>query len=197
MCNTLDSNLQATVTRYTLARLQRIQVLIPIAILASTLARRLPGVLTLSIGLAVMLAFWLVLRSAVTRVGIQTIRVDGDAVRIGTDISIPSSIVERWTFSKGVASLLCGGTSYRLRTSRNSEAGVEDCLRSLLGAPTMLQKRGSTRARLIAGAVMIAGLVATTSAFVFDSIPLAVIGVPSMLIGFAIFATLSSQRIVG
>ena len=98
--STLDPNLQATVTRYTLARLQRIQILIPIAVLASTLARRLPGVLTLSIGLAVMLAFWLVLRGAVTRLGIQTIRVDGDALRIGTDISLPRDTVQRWTFSQ-------------------------------------------------------------------------------------------------
>lgn len=191
-----NSDMQANVTRYTLARLQRIQALIPIAILASILARQLPGILTLSIALAVMVAFWLVLRGAIRRVGIQSVRVDGDAVWIGTDISIPRSTVQRWTFSRGVASLLCGGTSYRLRTNRNSEAGIEECLRSLLGAPTMLQKRGTPRARVIAGAVMIGGVGATISAFAFDSVSLAIIGVPSTLIGFAAFATLSSQRIV-
>ena len=144
-----------------------------------------------------MLAFWLVLRGAVKRLGIQTIRVDGDALRLGTDISLPRDTVQRWTFSKGVANLLCSGTSYRLRATRSSEAGVEDCLRSLLGAPTMLQKRGSLRSRLLAGAVMIGGFAATISAFTFESMPLVVIGVPSIILGFAAFATLSSKRFVG
>jgi len=197
MGSALHPNLQAMVTRYTLARIQRIQLLIPLAVLASTFAQRLPGVLTLSISLAIMAAFWLVLRGAVTRLGLQTVRVDGDVLRIGTDISIPRGEVQRWTFSNGVASLLCGGTSYRLRMDRNSEAGIENCLRSLLGAPTMLQKRGSPRARVTAGAVMVVGLAATATAFVLESMPLVIIGVPATILGFAAFATLSSQRIVG
>jgi hypothetical protein len=64
MSNTPDPALQATVTRYTLTKLQRIQVLIPLGALASTAASRMPGILTLSIGLAVMLAYWLALRGA-------------------------------------------------------------------------------------------------------------------------------------
>lgn len=196
MSNTQDSNLQATVTRYTLAKLQRIQVLIPLGVLASTAVSRLPGLVTLSTGLAVMLAFWLVLRSAITRVGVQTIRVDDDAVWIGTGISIPRDTVRWWTLSKGVTRLFCGGTTYRLRMNRGSETGIENRLRSLLGAPTILQRRGSPRARWIAGAIMVGGLAATIGAFLVDSVPLVIVGIPSMLFGFGAFAALSSRRAV-
>jgi hypothetical protein len=196
MSNTMGAELQATVTRYTLAKLQRIQVLIPLGVLASTAASRLPGILTLSIGLAVMLAFWLVLRSAITRVGVQTIRVDGDAVWIGTGISIPRDSIRWWTCSKAVIRLFCGGTTYRLRTSRDSETGIENCFRSLLGVPTMLQRRGSPRARLIAGAIMVGGVAATIGAFLADSVPLVIVGIPAMLFGFGAFAALSTRRAV-
>jgi len=194
--NTMGPDLEATVTRYTLAKLQRIQVLIPLGVLNSTAARRFPGILTLSIGLAVMLAFWLVLRSAVTRFGVQIVRVDGDAVWLGSGISVPRDSVRWWTCSKGAITLICGGTTYRLRMKRDGETGIERCLRSLLGAPTRPQRRGSPRARLIAGAIMVGGVAALICGFVVNSVALACIGVPSMLLGFGAFAALSSRRAV-
>lgn len=193
MGNPPDQNVQATVTRYTLARLQRIQVLIPIAIGASVLARRVPSILTVVVGLAVMLAIWIVLRDAVTTLGKRTIRVDSDALWIGTDTSIARAAVVRWTFSKGVASLLCSGTSYRLRSKHETAPALEASLRSLLGAPTLLRRRGSPTARLITACVMVGGLAAAASGIALESIPLVVIGIPSLLLGFAAFATLSSR----
>jgi hypothetical protein len=190
-------NLQAKVTSYAIGKLQRIQVLIPIGLVASTLARRLSGLLTLAIGLAVMLAFWLVLRSAIKRMGIQVVSVEGETLRIGTEnVSILSSAVQRWTFSKGVASLLCHGTTYRLRPKRGDESALEGCLSSLLGAPTRLERRGSPKARWLAGSAMICGLVAAACGITYDIMLLGVVGVPTMLIGFGVFAALSTRRIV-
>jgi hypothetical protein len=193
-----SQNLQATVTRFTIAKLQRIQFLIPLGLVASTLARRLPGILTLALALGVMLAFWRVLRSAVRRLGMQTVRFESEALWIGREnIHVARNEVVRWTFSNGVAALLCQGTTYRLRSRRGRDSELADCLRSLLGPPTRLEKRGSPKARLIAGSSMIGGLAAVACGITYDIMPLGVVGVPTMLIGFGIFAALSTRRIVG
>jgi hypothetical protein len=196
MRNPDDPNPQATVTRYTLAKIQRIQFLIPLALVASTLAQRLPGIWTFGFALCVLLAFWLVLRDAIKRLGLHSVRVERDEVWIGNDIRLPREAVQRWTFSNGVAALLCQGTTYRLHSKRDCESALEDCLRSVLGAPTMLERRGSAKARWIAGSVMISGLVAVAAGITFDLMPVFVIGVPSTLIGFGLFAALSSRRVV-
>jgi hypothetical protein len=197
MPSSLGSDLQATVTRYTLARLQRAQLLIPIALIVTTLARRLPGIWTAGMALCILVAIGLLLRSAIERKGLLTVRVENDGVWIGSgDICVPRSAVQRWTFFKGIATLLCDGTSYRLRSKRGQDSELEACLQSLLGAPTRLQRRGSPKARWIAGGIMVCGLVAVPTGIALESMPLAVIGVPAMLIGFGVFAALSSRHAV-
>jgi hypothetical protein len=197
MSNVGDPDLQARVTRYTIAKLQRIQFLIPLGLVASTLARRLPGVWTFGLALCVLLAFWYVLRDAIKRTGLQTVRIERDEMLIGNDeIRIPRAVVQRWTFSKGAASLLCSGTTYRLRSKRGEESDLENSIRSFLGAPAVLERRGTPKARLIAGSVMLSGVVAAVSGVTFDLMPLFVIGIPSTLVGFGFFAALSSRRIV-
>ena len=48
----------------------------------------------------------------------------------------------------------------------------------------------------LAGGIMVCGLVAVPSGIAIESIPLVIIGVPSMLIGFGVFAALSSRQAV-
>lgn len=189
--------IEARTTRYNVKRVRFGQALIPLAMIVTIVARRTEGTLAGFAMLGVLVTAALAFLSAIKRFGWQAVRVERGSVWMGTGPTserIRCEQVRDWTWLNGIARLYGGEISYTLKSRPGSDEALETLLRGLLGKPRGLQRRGSPRARMIALSVAGLGLAACVSAFVFDSVPLIVVGVPAFGIGLATFGALS-QRI--
>jgi hypothetical protein len=164
--------------------------------LVTVFARRSESVVAMVAMVGVLGVALFALLSAIKRFGKQSIRVERGSVWFGPSHErVRSERVRDWTWLNAVARLYGSDTSYTLKACPGSEAILESSLRGLLGAPQSLQRRGTFRARMIALGVAVLGLASCGAAFMLDSIPLVVAGVPAFGIGIATFGALS-QRVV-
>jgi hypothetical protein len=164
--------------------------------LITVFARRSEDVVAMAAMFGVLGLALLALLSAIKPFGKQSIRVERGSVWFcPSNEHVRGERVREWTWLNAVARLYGSDTSHTLKACPGSEAILESSLRGLLGAPQMLQRRGSHRARLIALGVAVLGLASCGAAFMLDSISLIVAGVPALGIGLATFGALS-QRVV-
>jgi hypothetical protein len=189
-----EESIEARVTRYNVARFRAGQALVPIAIIVTIFARRLPDVVPISAALVAQGLAVLAFLSAIRWLGWQPVRVERSAVWLGsTGVQAPRNRVRDWTYVNGVARLYGADTSFTLRARKGQEAMLEALLRGLLGKPTQLERRGSKRGRIIAISAAVVGLVLVGLAFALDSIPLIVVGMPAFIFGLATFGALSQR----
>jgi hypothetical protein len=186
--------IQVKVTRYDIQRLRLLQVLVPLAFIVTTLARR-----TDSLPLYVMTAIlqggaivaWL---SATKRLGWQALELKGGGVKFGsTAFGLRREQVRNWTMINRVARLYSSKVSYRVLALGGSEQVVRSILQSQFGQPVALQRRGSVGARMLAVGAALCGLVVVALAIIYERSLLAIAGVPLLLGGFAVFGALSQR----
>lgn len=196
MVDSGPTGVEARVTRYTVRRFRVGQALIPLAMLVTVLARRSENPVAMVVMVGVLGFTLFALLSAIKRFGEQSIRIDRGSIWFcPSNERVRRERVRDWTWLNGVARLYGSDSSYTLKACSGSEVTLEASLQGLLGAPQSLQRRGTFRARMIALGIAFLGLAACGAAFMLDSIPLIVAGVPAFGIGLATFGALS-QRVV-
>jgi hypothetical protein len=189
-----DSEFEARVTRYKVARLRLGQMLLPVAVLTTVAARRFPNVLTVLVALGmqvVCLAFFL---TGGTRFGWQRLVFERGGMTVGsTDARIERNRVHRWTIVGGVARLYGLEHSYKLGARTGNEEALSAFLSSRFGPPLNLRRRGSFRARMIALAVGVMGLIGAAMAIGIGIDWLAIVGPLAFIFGVATFGALSQR----
>jgi hypothetical protein len=194
MADSDDATIEAKVTQYDIARLRLGQLLVPLAVIATVMARRMPTMLPVSVAFALQALGLAVFLSAAKRFGSQPLRFEGGAVAVGaTGVRIERIKVHRWTLVNRVARLYGVKVSYKLSVESGTEHALSALLRSQFGSPVQLDRRGSKQARVLALGVGLAGLVFTVLAIVNDSRVLAFVGAPAFLLGIATFGALSQR----
>jgi hypothetical protein len=185
--------LEAKVTRYTIARIRLGQVFVPLAIIATIFARRLPhevpiGVAVLLQGLA-LFAFL----SAAKRFGSVPLHFENGALSLGTtDIRLERFQVRQWTFVGDIVRLYTADVSFKLLVRPGAEPALRALLSGVFGSPVPMARRGSKRARLLALFAALAGLVTTALAIASDN-PALLVGLPFFIFGLAAFGALSQR----
>ena len=194
MTDSGDVKLEAKVTRYTIARLRFGQLLLPMAFVTAVAARRFPGVFTVGLALtAQALVLWLFF-TAGKRFGWQRLAFERGGVTIGsTDARIERHKVHRWTIVGGLARLYGLEQSYKLRARGGAEPELSALLARQFGPPLALRRRGSLRARLIALAIGVCGLIGAAIAIGVGITWLAIVGPLAFVVGFATFGALSQR----
>jgi hypothetical protein len=184
------------VVRYDVTRWTIAQSAVPFAMLSGVAARRIPNTLTVTAPLGLLaLAFFLFFR-AQQNLGAQTLLREGGRLRLqGSEEELSHRTAGRWTLRGNVARLHGSRLSYKLRLVEGDPAAFEQALASVLGTATATARRGSPRARGIAAAVLILGLVALTLAIVLQNLPLLAVGILAGIGGGATFGALS-QRVI-
>jgi hypothetical protein len=194
MVDSGPTGIDARVTRYNVKRFRLGQALVPPAMLITIFARRTEGMVAMIAMAGVLGSAALAFLSAIKRFGWRAVRVERGSVWVGvSDERVRRESVRDWTWLNGVARLYGADANYTLKARSGGEAALESMLRGLFGQPRALQHRGTFRARMIALSVALLGLVSCVSAFMLDSIPLIVVGVPAFGIGLATFGALSQR----
>jgi hypothetical protein len=189
-----DVQLEARVTRYRIARLRLAQGLLPLGMIASIAARRVPEVVPPIAAFAVLGAIVVVFASAIKSLGWQPLRFEDSALFFGsTGLSAAKFGVREWTFVGGTARLYGADTSFKVRARPGGAVALEALLAGVFGRPTRLKRRGSDRARTIALVVAALGLVAAAAAFYTEVLALMFVGVPAFIFGLATFGALSQR----
>ncbi len=182
--------------RTDVAKWQRGQALAPIAVVVSIIARRsMVPVLLLAAGglLATAGVLFIQARRSMGRCELHAL---GDRVRLDdgdAGAEIARGDVRAWTFQGGTARLYTSVAGWRLAML---EGGVEDLrqiLASVFGPPLLLQRRGSVRARQVAGGIALTGAVVVAVAIALDFGPLVFVGVLMVLFGLGALGALSQR----
>jgi hypothetical protein len=189
-------SLTAHVVRYDVSRWTVAQGVAPFALLAGIAARRIPSAGTITAALALLvLALFLFLRAR-RSLGAQTLMPQAGKLRLqesGDELSRQTT--SRWTLSGATARLHGRRMSYKLRVAEAERVPLEQALTSTFGALTVTARRGSARARGIAGGVLALGVVALATAIALQSLPLLFVGVLAGIGGGATLGALS-QRVM-
>jgi hypothetical protein len=189
-----DVQLEARVTRYRIARLRLAQGLIPVGMIATVAARRVPETVPPIVAFAVLAAILVVFASAIKSLGWQRLRFEDGALFFGsTGLSAARFGVREWTFVDGIARLYSADTSFAVRARPGGSVALEALLAGMFGRPARLKRRGSDRARTIALVVAALGLVAAVAAFYTEVLALTFVGVPAFIFGLATFGALSQR----
>ena len=91
----------------------------------------------------------------------------------------------------GAARLYASAAGWRLGALPADAEELRQVLTPIFGAPLLLRRRGSVRARQAAGAVAFAGAALFAVAIVFDVARLVLVGVPALILGVAALWALS------
>jgi hypothetical protein len=191
-----DDQLEARVTRYNIVRFRLGQALVPAALIATVLSRRVPELVPLSAALVTQGLAAIAFVSAVRWLGWQPLRSERSAIWFGTTgLRVKRDGMREWTVVDRTARIYGSDVSYRLTVRPGRQSALECLLRPVFGKPTELKRRGTKRARLIALAVAALGLASVVASFVvFDTLALTIVGTPALVFGIAMFGALS-QRI--
>jgi hypothetical protein len=189
-----EAVIEVKVTRYDIPRLRLVQVLVPIAFIVTTFARRIEST-PLYVATAILqVAALAVLVSAIKRLGWQALQLESGGVRFGsTAFSLRGVQVRNWTMVGRDARLYTSKISYRVSAREGSEQVVRALLQSQFGQPTALERRGSIGVRMLALAAAVCGVVVVALAIFYDRSVLAAIGAPLLLGGIAVFGALSQR----
>jgi hypothetical protein len=190
---TESASVEMHVTLYRIARIRAAQALIPFAVVASIFARRSLNPVAVTVALLLQLATLVTFLSARRGLGWQRFRLDKGAGSFGPNLRLARTRVERWTIHGRLARLYCQDISLRLRGRTSAAESLDACLRCWLGAPLLLERRGSARARGIAATVALSGLAFVAAAFALDNVPLVVAGILCVVLGGATFGALSQR----
>jgi hypothetical protein len=174
-------------TRYDLRKLRLVQLIVPVAMVGSVLARRTMSPIAIAMAAALMAA------AAYTLLKLKTTRHRNLSVRRGTlrldDENIHPDQLSLWRWQGDRARLYLHTGAMVLRAPA-APAALQAQLRSVFGAPVEFARRGSPRARWLAVAVFLTGAALTAVGFTIGS-HLASAGVLMVIGGFAAFGTLS------
>ena len=172
-----------SIVRYDLALMKRVQTLAPILVGAGAIARRSESYFWMGVvGLATCAAmrFFFVGRR---RINAQVVYIDPAkrVVTVGDELlRLAATQTDVWTMPGRVARIYQGETCFALKVDAAVATDFHRRLADIFGQALPMPRRGSKRARWIAGAVLLL------------SLPLAAFGafiklVPLFVIGFAAF----------
>jgi hypothetical protein len=187
--------LSVGVVRYDVAKLRIVQSLVPFAVLATIAARHLESSAGYLLAFALQLAIVVVFLNARRGYGQQTLVHDGAGLRLVESAeTLSRRNTPRWTVVNRTARLYGSRWSYKLRVDAAHKDDLASLVHAGLGAPIVLRRRGTPRARMGALCAAIGGAIAVACAFAFDSVALVVVGALAMTSGLIALGVLS-QRI--
>lgn len=194
MTDSDNAILEAKVTRYNIGRLRLGQMLLPMAVVTTVVARRFPSVFTVVLAVVVQASTLALLISAARRFGWQRIFFKHGGLSIGsTDARLERHKVHRWTIVNGLARVYGLDQSYKIRARSGGESALSAALARCFGPPLTLRRRGSLRARMIALTVGLCGLVSAAVAIGVGISWLAIVGPLAFVLGVATFGALSQR----
>lgn len=175
-------------TRYDLRKLRAAQVLtalgailIPVAgMLMAPTAVAVAAIVTAAAGWS--LAGVRVRSSAQMKVQPRGLRLD--------EVIIDRDNLIMWRWRRGTATLY--RASGNISVTSDQPAALEAILRSAFGDPREFSRRGSSKARIVAAAVFVAGVTTLVIGLAIRS-QIAAVGAFASLCGFAVFGTLSQS----
>jgi hypothetical protein len=170
------------------------QAFAPFCVGASVLARRTMSPLLIA-GTACLFAVAL---SAFARArrsfGWSTLQPISGRLRIGDEGGeIACGDVLAWTIDGAVARLYTGDAGWRFRVPAGDSTALCLLLTSMFGPPLALRRRGSLRARRVAGAVTVAGLALAIAGIALDVPMLPAAGVLAFVFGVGAMGALSQK----
>jgi len=138
-----------------------------------------------------LIVFWSARRSF----GKLPLTAGGGRLRIGDDDNgaIRRVDVTAWTIDGPSARVYTRSAGWRFKVSAEDAAALRTLLAGAFGAPLVLRRRGTKRARMIAAMVATAGAVVTATAIALETPPLVVVGVPALVFGLAVLGALSQK----
>lgn len=187
---------EATAVRYDLAQLRWAQLLVPLAVIVTVVARAVPEAPAIMVALAVQVAAVVQFIRARKKLAAQPLEVMNGKLQLGTSgHSIESTQVSDWTTHGSSARLY--GPTYSWRLSANNGEALEDTLRRVFGRPLQLRRRGSPRARMIAAVTFFVGLLAAVCGAYINVMPMFIPGLIMALASIPVFAALSQRTTSG
>ena len=187
------SDIRVRVTEYRIARLRAGQAMLPVVVVASILARRSLEPILVGVAVLVQVATVIMFLRARRGLGWVAFRSKGEKGSFDSELVVSREKVRNWTLVDATARIYCSDVSLRLDCSTPDVAQLRAMLSSWLGAPKSLERWGSRRARLFALTAAAVGMVLAVAAFVYDSVPLVVVGLPCFVAGIALFGALSQR----
>ena len=190
-----DDALDVSIRRYNVRRLRLIQTLTPLFVVLSILTRRFveDQAVMLVVAFALLLLIVGLLTVSMRLRGQRLIR-RGRHLELGNDEArIQRDEVSSWTLTGRSARLYCGNVSYRLKATRGQEAALAANLHQALGSPVELHRRGSKRARTIAGITAAVGVVSLVVGLVYGIMILFALGFLGSILGLSTVAALSQR----
>lgn len=185
---------RADVVRVNISKLRVCQLLIPLATIASVVARRTQS-LSMTIGaLAAIGAGIVVLFVARRSFGKCSLQFGSGRIRLGDGHGeILASDIRTWTLDRSVARL--DGSTFCWKLSAKIEEGdlLRTQLTAILGRPKLLKRRGSPRVRGIALGVAVLGAAILAVGISMDVVAAAFIGTPCLVLGLAVFGAFSQK----
>ena len=173
-------------------------MVVPFGLVVSIFARRSmnPVLLAAATALsATALALFALSRRSFGKCEVRTL---GDRVVVGAGAAeILGKEVHAWTLAEGVARLYSSAAGWRLAFSAKESETFRSALASIFGNPLDLHRRGSLRARRIAGLFALLGVGLSGVGIGLDVPPLVALGVPATVFGLAALGALSQKVAAG
>lgn len=189
-----SDEIAASVARIDVVKWRLAQALLPIATIAGIVARRSSNCLATFAAFGFLAAATATFLIARRSFGLTRLSATAGRISLGNSaIEIPSSQVTRWTLEGNCARLYGGRTSWKLVSHTVDGNSFRSLLAGTLGPPKQLRRRGTPTARRIALCISVVGLVSSAAGISLDIVVLAVVGIPSFVVGLATFGALSQK----
>lgn len=185
---------QAQVIRYDVRMVRLARNLVPVAILVSIGARYAGTYYAAAVALLMQGVLAFIFVRARTRFGNQSVIAESDRLVLSeSNTTIRRRKTIAWTLSDRLARVYGAEHSYRLVVSQGDVAEFGAALTAALGPITVTVRRGSPRARTVALAACISGIVGLGAGVFFELLVLALIGIAAAILGGATFGALSQR----
>lgn len=186
--------MMARAVRIDVSRVRLGQVLIFVCMVAVPLARRfMIGPMLAGVG-GLLLVTLIVFVSARRSFGQVALDMGGGRLRLGVDgPQLARADVTAWTIDGASARVYTREAGWRFTTSAENADVLRRLLAGAFGGPLILKRRGSRRARAIAGIVALAGIPLTATGIALQIPLLAAAGVPAVIFGLAALGALSQK----
>lgn len=176
------------------------RTLAPIGVVVSIFARRTmaPGLLAATMALfAPAIVLFIRARRSLGRCELHAL---GDRLRLNAGAAVAEIArdeVRAWTFEGGSARLYTSDAGWRLGVLKGEAEDLRPILARVFGAPLVLRRRGSVRARQVSGGVALLGAMLVAAAIAFDFARLVLVGVPVVMLGLGALGALSQRVTMG
>lgn len=185
--------MRANVVRIHRVRWRIGQALLPAAVVTSILARHGAEPRYLWVPFAIQVLALAAFLSARRSLGEHELQVQSKCLSSERGLHVVLSAVTAWTLEGSVIRIDDPSWSWHLRARDAQSGALSSTLARALGRATRLRRRGSGRARLVAGAVSIGGFALTTLAISLEQPLLALLGTPPGILGLAALGALSQK----